>query len=398
MLSTLASSPWLASFVPILWFFLCAAVYSIPLHFRSLKWPVLLPLLYCCYRGFRASSLWPWPGFDSLWGLLMCIWTLYLLSMLFLEDHQSLIIHGHGPLAEQTWWGKLWATWNNGRLLGTSKEEPSAAIPTSGLPKYRTDFVFRRSAKLIFYICFNWLILPRILPVLFAPLSLKDFDSVRQTFFRRLFSDHAEPVTLREICLRAVFAVLWALPTYVMVDGAHIALSLVFVVVLRVNSPEEWPPIYGDIREAYTLTRFWSKFWHKIIVISYSNISKAVCRAIGIYSSSLLYKLAVAGIVFFLSGLTHAATSWQLGDAECWYLDIFWFLLNFALCTAETCLRTMVISIFGQSKASEGRKLGPRPLTKGTGYLAVFFFFFWSVPKWQYPKTYYMILNFMRPV
>ena len=30
------------------------------------------------------------------------------------------------------------------------------------------------------------------------------------------------------------------------------------------DRPEEWPPLFGSISEAYTLRRFWGVFWHKL--------------------------------------------------------------------------------------------------------------------------------------
>lgn len=397
MLPEPAPQPWLALLVPPFWLFACIGIYSITLHYRLLRWPLLPVLLYCDYRGFSASTLWSWLGLDSLWGLLMCIWTSHSFSVLFLQDPHRLVLNGRGVLAEQTWWGKLWPTWNNVRLLGTSTGELSNAAGSGKHPEGRFTFAVRRVTKLVVYVLINRLILPRVLPVLFAPLSLADFDTVRQIFLRRLILGHNNPITLREVYMRAVFAVLWAAPTYVMIDAAHAALSLLFVVVLRADRPEEWPPVYGDIREAYTLRGFWGKFWHRLVVPSYSNIGKLVCRCLGVYPRSLLYKLIVACTIFVLSGGAHAATAWQLGDNECWHLDIWWFFLNFVASTGESFVCPKLWPKSGPGSASHQRGLG-QALRKAMGYVGVFLFFFWSVPKWQYPKMYNIIVKFTNPV
>ncbi|KAJ4151186.1 hypothetical protein LMH87_011901 [Akanthomyces muscarius] len=387
--------PWLAPLVPPFWLFTGIGIYSIALHYRSLRWPLLSLLLYCDCKGFSASTLWPWLGVDSVWGLLMCIWTSHSISMLFLEDPHRLTLDGKGALAEQTWWGKAWPTWNNIRLLGTPKSELPAGAGSENPPEGRLAFAIRRTAKLVVYVPINRFLLPRVLPVIFAPLSLADFDAVRQTFLRRLLLSRNNPITLREVYMRTVFALLWAAPTYIMIDAAHVALSLLFVVVLRANRPEEWPPVYGDVREAYTLRGFWGKFWHRLVVPSYSNIGKLVCQLFGIHAKSLLYRLAVACTVFVLSGAAHAVTAWQLGDNECWHLDIWWFFLNFVASTIESFL---CLKVWSKNGPGDARKLTYGPLRRSMGYAGVFLFFFWSVPKWQYPKMYSSIMKVMNAI
>lgn len=83
------------------------------------------------------------------------------------------------------------------------------------------------------------------------PLSLwrDDFASPKDQFIRRIFD-----VSLREwiILIHTTFQV-WFKP-YCLLNAAH---SFVSVIAIALgDSPAHWRPLFGDIREAYTLQRF----------------------------------------------------------------------------------------------------------------------------------------------
>lgn len=228
------------------------------------------------------------------------------------------------------------------------------------------------------------------------PIQLSEFDGPQEVYIRRLLfpdpSSGRTPVTLRETALRGVSAVWWAWGSFILLDGFHALLSLIAVAVLRVDAPEDWPPLFGDLREAYTMRRFWGRFWHKLLLRSYLGAGTwASGRALGRRGGgSALSKLLVAFIVFFLSGCAHAAAAWQLDDCGTWTLDIFWFLANFAVVTFEVGASGVLSwaalrSGYGRGWTNLGAKY---PLaTRMLGYVWVYAFLFWSVPKWQYPKV-----------
>lgn len=382
MSTILDSYSYLGPIVPFLSLTTSIFFYSLALHLQSQRWLWLVPMLFFDHLALSTSTFWPSGGIDSLWGLLICIWISHSLSILFLEDHM-LILEGKGILRDQSWWCKLWLTWNNCRLLFTSRAEKGSR---KKLLHYKSRWVFtaHRLGKLLMYLLYNDLLQPRLLPGPFAPLYDSDFDPVRQTFFRRLLFDrHNHPVTARETQLRAAIAIYWAAAAYVLVDGAHTALSLLFVIVLRANRPEEWPPIFGDFRNAYTLRGFWGRFGHRLVVLPYGNVGRLLACFLGLRTKSLTYKLVVACSIFTLSGIVHAIVEWKLGDSRCWHLDIGWFFLNFVACAVEG---------FARFQLSHRSNILRNEVTcKLIGFVWVYLFFFWSVPKWQYPKMYWAI-------
>lgn len=375
----------LAPLAPLTCLCVSIAIYAWAVSARHRRWTWLAPLLFSQYLAFSASNRWPNNGIDSLWGLLVCIWISESLSVLFLED-QSLLVSNDLSPAPQPWYWKAWMTWNNPRLIGTPREEDCTPRSFYGCQS-RAAFARVRLIKLVAYwICSQYL-QPMLIPGAFMPFEPSDFDSVRQTYFRRILSEN-NPITARETTLRATFAIFWAWGAYVMVDAAHTALSIVFVIILRMDHPHQWPPIYGHLRHMSSLRGFWGKFWHRLVVLPYSNCGKIIAeRVLGIRPGCLPHKMIVAFTIFLISGMVHAAVAWQLGDRCGWHLDICWFCLNFVASTFESAFCSAALRKAITSNATSSRS--PVPIIQKTlGFIWVFGFFFWSVPKWQYPKVY----------
>lgn len=239
----------------------------------------------------------------------------------------------------------------------------------------------RRAGQLLGIDCVQ----PLVFPGAFMPFQPSDFDNVRQTYLRRLFSS-SHPIALGETRLRATFAIFWAWSAYAAVDGAHAALSVLLVVVLRLDQPHEWPPIYGHLRDASSLHGFWGKFWHRLVALPYGNYGKWIAEKVfGLQPRSSLHKLVVAFAIFLISGLTHSAVAWQLGGCG-WYSDVWWFCMNFMANALEGAVWTKILHCTAMPHDGSVPRLRYF-VQKCLGFMWVFAFFFWSVPKWQCPKV-----------
>ena len=190
------------------------------------------------------------------------------------------------------------------------------------------------------------------------PLAKSDFSPNRESLFRRhLFPStlsHSQPqpqIDPHELLLRSILALWWAIGTYLGLNLCHAILSLFFVVILRTDNPSDWPALYGPLSEITSLRTFWSKFWHRIVVRSYSNYGLAFSRGgLRLKRGSKGEGLVMIFGVFFLSGLAHGVVARVLGQEERWR----------------------------EFRDGVGGRL--------MGRVWVFFFFFWTVPKWLYPK------------
>lgn len=347
--------------------------------------------LQCLALG-TANYLPPHTGIDSIWGLMVLIWIAQSTSMLFIED-RAVLKQVDGASESASWYWGAWKTWNNPRLLGTSREGRRIPKMFRGSSS-RTVFAAMRVGKLAIYWILTSYVQPIFLPGPFESLEAADFDQTRQTYLRRIILDHRS-ITARETLLRAVMAFFWAWGSYILIDVSHTTLSIIFVLIFRTDRPDEWPPIFGDIREAHSLRGFWGQFWHRLVVLPYGNYGKLVAeRCFGFRPGSLLYKSVVAFAIFLFSGVMHAIVAWELGDSCGWHLDIWWFLLNFAASAAETALlpkSTQGHAVSGAFYSKNCAVLNGGSIRRCVGFLWVFFFFFWSVPKWQYPKIYCLL-------
>ncbi|KAK5094321.1 hypothetical protein LTR70_004214 [Exophiala xenobiotica] len=190
--------------------------------------------------------------------------------------------------------------------------------------------------------------------------------------------------------------------------------AIFWVVVLRVGEPRDWPQLLGNPQEAYTLGRFWSRFWHRGHVSAYVDFTQLLINLLPRkLRNNKRFTTTIRHFLFFLfSGIVHSLVSWQMGDHCAYETDIWFYLTNFAAVSIEG----VVLSHFGKSDRREpsteqgteketekekqkekgntdSGKRGRRPNSKQValmwrciGYIWVLAFFFWSVPKFSYPK------------
>ncbi|KAJ5178136.1 uncharacterized protein N7500_000835 [Penicillium coprophilum] len=380
--------------VPITTFFLSVGAFF---HLANVPHPqrlILSPLMYIPAGVSFATSNWWLGDLNSLWGLLLCIWVGHSTSLLFIEDLRvwedgdylgrisKLAPHIPGK------YYKGLKLWNNPLLLGTSYQFvkiPKSAACSPSLAR----FTVLRLGKVAAYVGAYFYIKSHVFPAAFIPLRIDEFGPLHQVYFRRL-SSQIVPITLRETLMRCAFVLWWTFSAVAMLDSAHAALSLLSVSLLRFDEPSEWPPIFGSLGQAWTIRRFWGKFWHQIVRRTYTNYGECISRKILVLQPrSLPDKVLIIFVIFFLSGVSHAAVSWQLGDHCGWPLDIWWFCTNFVAGLLEVVVTQLFRALMKKvGKKSQLKWLDESIWSRVFGFVWVFSFMFWSIPKWQYPKLY----------
>ncbi|MCJ1378993.1 hypothetical protein MMC17_002092 [Xylographa soralifera] len=85
------------------------------------------------------------------------------------------------------------------------------------------------------------------------PLNIfvDDFTHVPPGFLRRIFT-----VSDREMAIRIYFTVLGIAESYCTLSAAH-SLASILAIVFG-SSPSKWPPLFGDIKDAYTIRRYYA--------------------------------------------------------------------------------------------------------------------------------------------
>lgn len=184
---------------------------------------------------------------------------------------------------KQAWWGIDFAQYTCGFMLNTnyflflrkgtasssrgqkSRLESFTEVQTAlfnsrggiavkDLPSFRRGEPAYVPSKKDFLIRRGWTFVWTASAFVFAhshPLVLwhDDFASPKDQLFRRIFD-----VSLREsiILIHTAFQI-WFKP-YCLLDSAHSFASIIAIALG--DSPAHWRPLFGDIREAYTLQRF----------------------------------------------------------------------------------------------------------------------------------------------
>lgn len=133
-------------------------------------------------------------------------------------------------------------------------------------------------------------------------------------------ADYENPVYLhlhldRAALIRAFAVVDWVAGCYILMTLAHTAMAVLFVAVLRWDEPEEWPPLWGDLREAYSVRRFWGKFWHPVATLTVLSYGRAFSRRVlRLRVGSGGEKMFLAFWVFAISGALHCLVSTLVAD------------------------------------------------------------------------------------
>jgi hypothetical protein len=376
------------SLLPFLYFSISLLLSMIALKSSQRYRPSLLVLLVyfgiLAFRGIRdvSSSL---LVADTL-GLFLLIWLSHMACVLCTEKYVL-------PRDNTMKWKAAYKILFNARWINTDRQAPDIRRHPQaeaenkyyqestgyfkGQKMNRGKFLRNRVLSVITIYAINTVYQHVVLashPEYYQGLSMSDVLPSKQTYIRRLPN-----VTGRETMIRSMLAFHFVWSAWAILTGIHNVLAFIFVAV-TLDEPEDWPPLYGRISQCYTLRSFWGKFWHRLVYRSYTNCGIILSRDIlGLERKSVFGKLVISFTVFFLSGVVHMLVTLQLGCSCGYWEDLYWFFLNFAAILAES----VVQGVFSKVLGTGGRS---RMTNKALGYVWVFGFLFWSLPKSHFPK------------
>ncbi|KAF2122855.1 toxin biosynthesis protein [Lophiotrema nucula] len=92
---------------------------------------------------------------------------------------------------------------------------------------------------------------------------------------------------------------------YFFMNMQYVALSIPTVLV-GLGKPVDWPPLFGNIKDATTVRAFWGQFWHQSIRIPLTTIGDCIIDALGIQRKTILGDYVFIWIAFGISGIMHA--------------------------------------------------------------------------------------------
>ncbi|KAF9877273.1 hypothetical protein CkaCkLH20_04973 [Colletotrichum karsti] len=185
----------------------------------------------------------------------------------------------------------------------------------------------------------------------------------QEILLRRVIFRDSSVFEPQVVSLRAVTAIWWVWNSVRALETGHAILAVISVCILRLDDPSDWPPLYGSPFEAYTVRRFWGKFWHNCMVPSAWEWASRVAQTLGLRKGSSSEKSFAAFGIFLVSGISHAVVAWKIREGEA-LRDVMFFVANYGIIVVE------------------------RGLGRVIGLLWVYSWFFWMTPRWLYPKFY----------
>ncbi|VUC24039.1 unnamed protein product [Clonostachys rosea] len=140
-------------------------------------------------------------------------------------------------------------------------------------------------------------------------------------------------------------------------------------VAIGINKLESWPPIFGSLRNAYTIRGLWGRTWHQVlrrVVVAFGDFTSD--RILCIPRGTLLSRLSRLFFPFFMSGTLHYIMELKDdGLAQGRFGVLIFFLLQplgilFEEVVQHTCSGLL-----------------PRTVQRTIGYIWVGAWFWWSM-------------------
>ncbi|XHG04995.1 hypothetical protein AWENTII_008247 [Aspergillus wentii] len=190
-------------------------------------------------------------------------------------------------------------------------------------------------------------------------------------------------LSVHQIRIRAIMSVQWIWSAYFFLEFYNSLMAIIFVAILALDQPQDWPPLFGSPLEACSVRGFWGRFWHRLTLPTYICFAFPISRGLlGIPPRSRMEKTIIPLIIFSMSGLSHCLVGWALGESAL-ARDFLFFELNFLAAAIETA-----ISKTDMPETLKGLFLLPRWIRVVVGMGWVYGFFFCIAPMWMYPKVY----------
>ncbi|MCJ1464441.1 hypothetical protein MMC07_003054 [Pseudocyphellaria aurata] len=203
-----------------------------------------------------------------------------------------------------------------------------------------------------------------------------DFQSPKDQLLRRLPEVSAREWTILFHCTISLY-----LMPYCLFTAAH---SLVSVVAVAFgDAPMHWRPLFGDLREAYTVQRFFGIFWHKLMRKAFTgHASLLVYDVLGMPRRAPHSRAAIIFVAFLISGVMHSLTT-PLPLRCAAPLTMLYYCGVGATVVLEYSLQ----SLFKRYFTNKTGLVGDSPMLRVLGYLWVLFFHLWTTAKSTYPLT-----------
>jgi hypothetical protein len=196
-----------------------------------------------------------------------------------------------------------------------------------------------------------------------------------------------------QLILRGVMSVHWIWSSYCGLTSAHNLCAVLFVTLLGWDRPADWPPLYGSVLQAHSLRRFWGVFWHRLHIAPFAAYTPKYLDLSRLTRGSNIAQKALCSLwIFLLSAACHALANMSLHRRPRITTEVRFFFSNWIVCLIETTMRHAVNGTLLDFRA-DSPYFAIRGARRLLGYAFLWAFFMCTVPAWQYPLVYDLIMQ-----
>ena len=173
-------------------------------------------------------------------------------------------------------------------------------------------------------------------------------------------------------------------------------LAAIVLVAVGISEPADWPPLFADPREAYSVRRFWGVFWHQSLRIVLVSAAEAVVHSVlrvpradtkagrGRFTrqlaryTKLLVALLLSGAMHLVSDRAHGVNVQESGSIK------FFFLQGVGM-AVEDCVQGAYRYLWGTKRGEKKENEKPAVWIRALGLVWVGAFMVVTAPTWGFP-------------
>ncbi|KPI35168.1 uncharacterized protein AB675_10164 [Cyphellophora attinorum] len=276
------------------------------------------------------------PTLQSGFSLFLLVWVLHVLALLFIEA--GTLCTGRQELV----WSEVGKLLFDVRRIGQRSLEHQRKAFVNGKERGTTGTTKSpEEASILSFLKYRIL----RMCLCFAALYIYETNShsIATTILNILHSatrnlSHASGTALQKVVLDLYMTLEFILSTFLFNNGFHSLFAVCAVGVLGLDTPEEWPLIWGSLTDVTSVRNFWGSYWHRLVARTFLAWSSVLLAGLKIDRRSAYGRRLTPILVFALSGCCHGLTSWLMGFRCGWWTDVAWFILQAVVMALEELL------------------------------------------------------------
>ncbi|KAE8154265.1 membrane bound O-acyl transferase family-domain-containing protein [Aspergillus avenaceus] len=188
-----------------------------------------------------------------------------------------------------------------------------------------------------------------------------------------------------QICARAALCTAYIILTKSVLDFFYRSTSII-TVWTGYCQPEDWPPLFGSIWDAYSQRRFWGVYWHQLLKWLFLSIRANTVPYIKLLPGGRAIHNTVATLLIFtVSGILHAPMAEEL-RREAPGRGSSHIVACFSFCSTFAAIETVVIRVLNShNKNPSHLQRRAFAVLKILGYVWVIFTMSTMMPLVLYP-------------